>query len=124
MRILAVDDQEKILEYIEDLLLDISPDIEVVSRNSWSAVEKVLEKDSDFDLVLLDVVMPEVDGVKIYQNLKEDYGLGKKVVFMTGASLIGKVLERPHITKPFGEKEIVDLIMEYCPEDEIDRLLS
>lgn len=122
MRVLVVDDQEKILEYVEDILIDISPDIEVVSRTSWASVETVLEKDSNFDLVLLDVVIPEVDGVKIFQNLKQDYGLGEKVVFMTGASLIGIVLERPYIRKPFGEKDIFDLVMEYCPDDEVGDL--
>lgn len=124
MRVLVIDDQEKILEYVEDILIDISPDIDVVSRTSWASVEPVLEKDSDFDFVLLDVVIPEIDGIKIYQMLKNDYGLGDKVVFMTGASLIGIILERPYIRKPFNEKDIFDLVMEYCPEDEIGGLLS
>ena len=51
MRVLVIDDQEKILEYVEDILIDISPDIEVISRTSWSSVEPVLEKDAAFDLL-------------------------------------------------------------------------
>ncbi len=124
MRVLVIDDQEKILEYVEDILIDISPDIDVVSRTSWASVEPILEKNADFDFILLDVVIPEIDGVKIYQMLKDDYGLGDKVVFMTGASLIGIILERPFIRKPFNEKDIFDLVMEYCPEDEVGGLLS
>lgn len=124
MRVLVIDDQEKILEYVEDILIDISPDIDVVSRTSWASVEPILEKNANFDFILLDVVIPEIDGVKIYQMLKDDYGLGDKVVFMTGASLIGIILERPFIRKPFNEKDIFDLVMEYCPEDEVGGLLS
>lgn len=124
MRVLVIDDQEKILEYVEDILIDISPDIDVVSRTSWASVEPILEKNANFDLILLDVVIPEIDGVKIYQMLKDDYNLGQKVVFMTGASLIGIILERPYIRKPFSEKDIFDLVMEYCPEDEVGGLLS
>lgn|GEM_PF-3731970 len=124
MRVLVIDDQEKILEYVEDILIDISPDIDVVSRTSWASVEPILEKNANFDLILLDVVIPEIDGVKIYQMLKDDYNLGQKVVFMTGASLIGIILERPYIRKPFSEKDIFDLVMEYCPEDEVGSLLS
>ena len=124
MRVLVIDDQEKILEYVEDILIDISPDIEVISRTSWSSVEPVLEKDAAFDLILLDVVIPEIDGVKIHQKLKEEYQLSERVVFMTGASLIGVILERPFIRKPFTEKDIFDLVMEYCPEDEIEQLMS
>lgn len=124
MRVLVIDDQEKILEYVEDILIDISPDIEVVSRTSWASVEPVLEKDSSFDLVLLDVVIPEIDGIKIHQMLKENFNLSERVVFMTGASLIGVILERPFIRKPFTEKDIFDLVMEYCPEDEIEQLMS
>jgi len=120
----VIDDQEKILEYVEDILIDISPDIDVVSRTSWASVEPILEKNANFDLILLDVVIPEIDGVKIYQMLKDDYNLGQKVVFMTGASLIGIILERPYIRKPFSEKDIFDLVMEYCPEDEVGSLLS
>lgn len=119
-----IDDQEKILEYVEDILIDISPDIDVVSRTSWASVEPILEKNANFDLILLDVVIPDIDGVKIYQMLKDDYNLGQKVVFMTGASLIGIILERPFIRKPFSEKDIFDLVMEYCPEDEVGSLLS
>lgn len=124
MRVLVIDDQEKILEYVEDILIDISPDIDVVSRTSWASVEPILEKNANFDLILLDVVIPDIDGVKIYQMLKDDYNLGQKVVFMTGASLIGIILERPFIRKPFSEKDIFDLVMEYCPEDEVGSLLS
>lgn len=124
MRVLVIDDQEKILEYVEDILIDISPDIEVVSRTSWASAEPVLEKDSSFDLVLLDVVIPEIDGIKIHQMLKENFNLSDRVVFMTGASLIGVILERPFIRKPFTEKDIFDLVMEYCPEDEIEQLMS
>jgi len=124
LRVLVIDDQEKILEYVEDILIDISPDIDVVSRTSWASVEPILEKNANFDLILLDVVIPEIDGVKIYQMLKDDYNLGQKVVFMTGASLIGIILERPYIRKPFSEKDIFDLVMEYCPEDEVGGLLS
>jgi FixJ family two-component response regulator len=124
LRVLVIDDQEKILEYVEDILIDISPDIEVISRTSWASVEPVLEKNAAFDLILLDVVIPEVDGIKIHQNLKEDYNLSERVVFMTGASLIGVILERPFIRKPFTEKDIFDLVMEYCPEDEIEQLMS
>ena len=124
MRVLVIDDQEKILEYVEDILIDISPDIEVVSRTSLASVEPVLEKDSSFDLVLLDVVIPEIDGIKIHQMLKENFNLSERVVFMTGASLIGVILERPFIRKPFTEKDIFDLVMEYCPEDEIEQLMS
>lgn len=124
MRVLVIDDQEKILEYVEDILIDISHDIEVVSRTSWASVEPILEKDSNFDLILLDVVIPEIDGVKIHQMLKDDYNLSERVVFMTGASLIGVILERPFIRKPFTEKDIFDLVMEYCPDDEIEQLMS
>ncbi len=122
MRVLVIDDQEKILEYVEDILLDISPDIEVVSRTSWASTEPIMEKNPEFDLVLLDVVIPDVDGVKIHQILKEEYDLGDHVVFMTGASLLGIILERPYLRKPFTEKEIFDIVMEYCPEDQIGML--
>jgi FixJ family two-component response regulator len=124
LRVLVIDDQEKILEYVEDILIDISPDIEVVSRTSWASAEPVLEKDAAFDLILLDVVIPEIDGIKIHQMLKDNFNLSERVVFMTGASLIGVILERPFIRKPFTEKDIFDLVMEYCPEDEIEQLMS
>ena len=124
LRVLVIDDQEKILEYVEDILIDISPEIEVVSRTSWASAELVLEKNAQFDLIMLDVVIPEIDGIKIHQMLKKDYQLGENVVFMTGASLIGVILERPYIRKPFSEKDIFDLVVEYCPEDEIEHLIS
>jgi len=120
----VIDDQDQILEYVEDIILDISPEIEVVSRISWASAEPVLDKNPNFDLIILDVVLPDIDGIQMFQILRDDYDLGDKVIFMTGASLIGVILERPHIRKPFTEREVQNIIMEYCSEEEIDSLVT
>lgn len=118
MRVLLVDDQEKILEFVADIILDISSNIDVVACNSWRVAEKALQQNDKFDLILLDVVMPEVDGIQAYKFIKEQYRLDKKTVYMTCANLKGVHVEIPILPKPFNEKDIYKLIVDFCPIEE------
>jgi two-component system, cell cycle response regulator len=69
-RILLVDDQHLSRQIIKKLLGDSSYDY--VSADSGSAAFTALEEDPDIDIVILDLVMPEVDGFHVLQTLKAD----------------------------------------------------
>ncbi len=70
------------------------------------------------DLVLLDLMMPDMDGWEIYQHMKADEELRDiPVIIVTAkAQSIDKVLGLhiakvdDYITKPFGPQELIDSV--------------
>ncbi|MFN2147372.1 MAG: response regulator transcription factor [Anaerolineales bacterium] len=70
------------------------------------------------DLVLLDLMMPDMDGWEVYQQMKADEGLRDipVVVVTAKAQSIDKVLGLhiakvdDYITKPFGPQELLESV--------------
>ncbi len=105
LTILAVDDASENLAIISNLLKD-SYKVKV-AKNGLKAVELV--KKSPPDLILLDIMMPEMDGYQVIQILKSDNSTCNiPVIFLTGkteASDETEGFERgavDYISKPFN----------------------
>jgi len=104
-RVLVVDDNE---EGRELLCRKLERDgYQVTAATGGEAALEVIESD-DFDLVLLDVVMPQVDGYAVLQHLKENGRLNRlPVIMMTGMDDVqgmARCIElgaEGFITKPF-----------------------
>lgn len=58
MRILVADDHELFLKGLEFILSDVDKNLELVFAKSYTDIFKVLEKDTNFNLVLTDLAMP------------------------------------------------------------------
>lgn len=83
MRVLYVDDNE-ILGVVVTRLLRLTAEVVYLS-SAREARELLLQGDSDFDLIVSDVMMPEETGPEFHQWLSKSYpDLSRKVVFMTG----------------------------------------
>ncbi len=69
VRTLLVDDNKTFLAAVRNFLMMV-PDIEIVgeANDGWTAVE--MAKELNPDLVLLDIVMPEMNGLEVAQALK------------------------------------------------------
>ncbi|GAB4207374.1 MAG: response regulator [Roseiflexaceae bacterium] len=68
-RILVVDDEPAIVDMLSRFLKREGYEV-VTARNGREALERVRE--SQPDLILLDVIMPELDGISVCQRLKDD----------------------------------------------------
>ena len=70
VRTLLVDDNKTFLAAVRNFLMMV-PDIEIVgeAHDGWTAVE--MAKNLNPDLVLLDIVMPEMNGLEVAQALKD-----------------------------------------------------
>jgi DNA-binding response OmpR family regulator len=76
------------------------------------------------DLVLLDLMMPDMDGWEVYQQMKADPGLRDipVVVVTAKAQSIDKVLGLhiakvdDYITKPFGPQELLESVAKILGE--------
>ena len=58
MRILVADDHELFLKGLEFILADIGENTELVFAKSYTDIFNILEKDTDFNLILTDLAMP------------------------------------------------------------------
>ncbi len=68
-KILVVDDEERNLRLMEALLTPLGHEV-ILARNGEEALEKVREVPPD--LILLDVMMPKMDGFELSKCLKDD----------------------------------------------------
>lgn len=84
-KILVVDDELDILESIK-MLLEIGG-YGVKTVNNGEDAIKILKKEK-FDLMLLDILMPNLSGVKTLEKIRADSHLkNQKVAFLTVVSL-------------------------------------
>ena len=68
MKILVVDDEKDILEFLTYNLNNSGYEV-FSANNGRDAIEKsILEKP---DLILLDIMLPDIDGIEVCQSLRE-----------------------------------------------------
>jgi len=103
-KIAIVDDEKEILIVLEQFLRRSKNfDIEVFA-NPQDAIDKV--KSGLFDLVLLDIMMPQMNGVDFLKEVKQSNS-NVKVLMMTAYSTQDRMIEceklgaDDYVTKPF-----------------------
>lgn len=113
-KIVVVDDDPYILMSLEFLMRKNGFDV-MIARNGNETLE--LLKEHTPDVVLLDIMMPDVDGYAICKHIKKSAKLKNcKVVFLSAKSKeadIQKGLDlgaELYITKPFSNKDLVNKI--------------
>ena len=80
-RILLVDDEEQVLFVVSESLGKLGTEAEIVTAgNGEEALEKI--KESFFDLVITDLKMPKMDGVKLTEAIKA-FSPETQVIWMT-----------------------------------------
>jgi PAS domain S-box-containing protein len=124
--VLLVDDEEAILEVAKEMLEAMGYKV-LLARNGKEAVDAYSRFGGDVDLVVLDMVMPDMSGREVYDKLKS-MNQDTKVLLSSGYSINGKaseVLQRGcngFIQKPFDMKEFSGKIREVLDGDAVDRL--
>jgi len=67
-KILVVDDEELITKSLKKLLRKEGYNV-IISRNNNEAMEEI--KKIDFNLIISDIRMPELDGIEIVKNIRK-----------------------------------------------------
>ena len=124
-RILVVDDVRMNVKVIQSLLKRTQ--IQVGTATSGEECLALAKKNA-YDLILLDHMMPEMDGVETFQRLRADAsGLNYKtpVIALTANAIEGAKEEYKalgfddYLSKPMKGEELEDMIRRYLPEDKI-----
>jgi len=107
-KILIVDDEKHIRELVRDVLSIINCEI-ITAENGREAWEKI--QNLNFDLVITDLEMPEMNGIELCEKIKKDNRFSHiPVIMLTVRSrekdeIMGIVAGADdYITKPFKPK--------------------
>ena len=109
-RVLVIDDEPWIAELLARMLADDGHEVDT-AENGAVALAKIGER--DYDLIVCDLRMPELDGPGLYAELEKSRpDLLSRIVFITGSAFhpaVERFLETtdvPCLNKPFTEEEI------------------
>jgi CheY-like chemotaxis protein len=116
-KILLVDDELMLLLSMQRMLED-DYDITIVVGGR-KALNVITKQHGNFDLIISDIFMPDVDGVKLYHHVMKDYpDLAKHMILMTGAHLTPEIesfigtTDNVCISKPFEHDQLLQTIKE------------
>lgn len=110
-RILIVDDISKNIQVVASTLKEDGYQM-AFAQDGGTALEKV--RLNNFDMVLLDIMMPEMSGFEVCEQLKKNPGTRDiPVIFFTAKTDIESVVRGfelgavDYVTKPFNRKELL-----------------
>ncbi|ABV66693.1 response regulator [Aliarcobacter butzleri] len=116
--IAIIDDEVEILNLLSRFL-SRNPKFSVANyANPLAALESL--NMSSYDIILLDIMMPQMNGLEVLEKIKEK-NENQKVIMMTAYSTLDKVLKSHkegatnYVMKPFDslqhlEKKIIDIL--------------
>ena len=111
MNIIVVEDQKEVREMLFNLIQDKGHDV-IVAENGRRAID--LLSIYNIDLVITDIVMPEIEGIELILRLRQSNipvitisGLSKETVvaeLMASLGIIG------FLHKPFSNDDLMQLV--------------
>ncbi len=112
--ILIVDDTPKNIQVVANLLKDNAYSLSF-ANNGKKALELCQKK--LFDLILLDIMMPEMDGFEACQEIKKiDKYIDVPVIFLTAKTEVDNIVKAfeiggvDYVTKPFNSQELLSRV--------------
>lgn len=122
MKILAVDDEKHIVRLVQITLEKEGYEL-ITASNGREALEKVASEQPD--LVVMDVMMPEMDGLEALGKMKNDPATSHIPVIMLTAKAQDSDVFRGwqsgadlYLTKPFNPAELVTFVRRIFADDE------
>jgi len=125
--ILIVDDTPENVRLLASLLTD---DYEIaIATNGAQALEMI--KDTPPDLILLDVMMPEMDGFEVCRRVKNNLATRTlPVIFLTASTEVDDIVRGfeaggvDYVTKPFKAIELKARVKTHIQFQQLKSLLS
>jgi CheY-like chemotaxis protein len=114
-RVLIVDDEERLATTLK-LALAHAHDVEIATRGR-RAVELLTDPASDFDVVLCDIMLPDVSGIDVYlEATRAKPRMARRFVFLTGGAFHDRArdflqsVDNPRLDKPFDLDALENLV--------------
>ena len=118
IKLFLIDDNTSLVSMVKEYFRS-NANIEVVleAYNGEEGIDLIRSRSNDFDIILLDLIMPKKDGLSVLEDMKKE-GIDKKVIVLTSyntADIIRKVSElgvQYFILKPFELSELERRILQ------------
>ena len=110
-RILVVEDEDAIREFVVINLQRAGYDV-VEANSGEAALQKYEENHGEFDVAILDIMMPVIDGLTVCKELRKKSGNLGIIMLTAKTQEMGKVTglmlgADDYVTKPFSPSELV-----------------
>ena len=115
-KIMICDDDPGVIFTVKTGIENLDSDYEITTVNSGKSCIEILEKEGLPDLLLLDIMMPDMSGWETYQKIRETHSNKElPIVFLTArtdriAKEAGGFLAEDYIEKPFKVPELKERI--------------
>ncbi len=96
--------------------------------NGLDALEKL--KQNTYDIILMDIQMPEMDGLQATQKIRHELKITTPIVALTANAFKSEIEKckqagmNDYITKPFEEMALIKLISKYTKKDTSDEAIK
>jgi CheY-like chemotaxis protein len=116
VKIMVVDDDPDQISTVKYVLEGSSNKYEVIGANDGTQCLQLLKDNHIPDLILLDIMMPEMSGWEVFNQLKENSNWKNiPVIFLTArtdriAKNAGEFLGDDYIEKPFNREDLMKRI--------------
>jgi len=127
-RILVVDDEIYIVHILEFSLT--MEGYQVLTAADGEEAMRLIEQERP-DLVVLDIMMPKMDGYEVCRRLRQDEQLKGIPVILLSAK--GRAVDREvglqagaddYITKPFSPRKLLEKIRDLLDRDELPKVVG
>ena len=118
--ILAVDDYKETLEFLQSLLTKFGYEVTTVETGEEALDLLVVKK---FDLILLDLMLPRVDGFEVCRRVKADPSTQNIPVVAITAYDVPDIVSKcmaaganDVVLKPFDIEKLMKVVRKYLPD--------
>ena len=117
IKILMIDDNVNLIEMVREYFKDHNKiELTIESHDGEDGLNKILNSAGNYDVILLDLIMPVKDGLYVLEELKKR-GIEKNIIVETSYNepkIIRKVSEygvNYYVLKPFNLSDLEDKIL-------------
>ena len=127
MKVLVVDDHPVNRQILDELLEDWGAVAQTVAKGETAIelVEQSIQRDDPFELILLDYMMPEMDGLELGRQIRSLTGSSAPKMIMLSSSnqqhdsdLLKQIGIARTVTKPMVRSEFLEIMLQVIASEE------
>ena len=83
IRVLMIDDNTSLVEMVKEYFTDHNKiEVTLTCKDGEEGLDAIINKSSEYDIILLDLVMPNKDGLYVLEQLNKK-GIEKNIIVQT-----------------------------------------